>query len=35
MVTIDNQQVNVVTNEKEIEMEQKIIIYTPTFESKP
>jgi hypothetical protein len=33
-VTIDNQQVNVVTNEEEIEMEQRIIIYTPTFESK-
>ncbi len=34
-VTTDNQQVNIVVNEKEIEVEQKIIIYTPTFESKP
>jgi hypothetical protein len=34
-VTIDNQQVNVVANEKEIEMEQRIIIYTPTIEGKP
>jgi len=34
-VTVDNQQVNVVANEEEIEMEQKIIIYTPTFEGKP
>jgi hypothetical protein len=34
-VTIDNQQVNVVANEEEIEMEQRIIIYTPTFESRP
>jgi hypothetical protein len=33
-VTVDNQQVNVVVNEEEIEMEQKIIIYTPTFEGK-
>jgi hypothetical protein len=32
---IDNQQMNVVTNEEEIEVEQRIIIYTPTFESKP
>jgi hypothetical protein len=32
-VTIDNQQVNVV--EEEIEVEQKIIIYIPTFEGKP
>jgi hypothetical protein len=31
-LTIDNQQVNVVANEEEIEMEQTIIIYTPTFE---
>jgi len=34
-VTADNQQVNVVTNEEEIEMKQKIIVYTPTFEGKP
>jgi hypothetical protein len=34
-VTANNQQVNVVTNEEEIEVEQKIIIYTPTFEGKP
>jgi hypothetical protein len=34
-VTTDNQQVNVVTNEEEIEVEQRIIIYTPTFEGKP
>jgi hypothetical protein len=34
-VTVDNQQVNVVANEEEIEMEQKIIIYTPTFKGKP
>jgi hypothetical protein len=34
-VIINNQRMNVVANEKEIEMEQKIIIYTPTFESKP
>jgi hypothetical protein len=34
-VTIDNQQMNVATNEEEIEMEQRIIIYTPTLESKP
>jgi hypothetical protein len=34
-VTVDNQQVNVVANEKEIEMEQRIIIYTPTIEGKP
>ncbi len=34
-VTIDNQyQVNIATNEEEIEMEQKIIIYTPTLEGK-
>jgi hypothetical protein len=34
-VTIDNQQqVNVVENENEIEMEQKIIIHIP-FEGKP
>jgi hypothetical protein len=34
-VTTDNQQVNVVANEEEIEVEQIIIIYTPTFEGKP
>jgi hypothetical protein len=34
-VTIDNQQVNVVANEEEIEVEQKIIISIPTFEGKP
>jgi hypothetical protein len=34
-VTIVNQQVNVVANEEEIEMEQKIIIYTLTLEGKP
>jgi hypothetical protein len=33
-VTIDNQQVNVVANEEEIEVEQRIIIYIPTFEGK-
>jgi hypothetical protein len=34
-VTTDNQQVNVVANEEEIEVEQRILIYTPIFESKP
>jgi hypothetical protein len=34
-VTTDNQQMNVVANEEEIEVEQRIIIYTPIFESKP
>jgi len=34
-VTIDNQQMNVVANEEEIEVEQRIIIYTPIFEGKP
>jgi len=34
-VTTNNQQVNVVANEEEIEVEQRIIISTPTFESKP
>jgi hypothetical protein len=34
-VTTDNQQVNVVANEKEIEVEQRIIIYILTFEGKP
>jgi len=34
-VTTNNQQeMNVVANEEEIEVEQKIIIYTPTLESK-
>jgi hypothetical protein len=33
--TINNQQVNVIANEEEIEVEQKIIIYTPTFEGQP
>jgi hypothetical protein len=33
-VIVDNQQVNVVANEEEIEVEQKIIIYTPTFQGK-
>ncbi len=33
-VIVDNQQMSVVANEKEIEMEQIIIIYTSTFESK-
>jgi hypothetical protein len=34
-VTAYNQQVSVLTYEKEIEVEQKIIIHTPTFEGKP
>jgi hypothetical protein len=34
-VTTINQQVNVVANEEEIEVEQKIIIYTTTSEGKP
>jgi hypothetical protein len=33
-VTTNNQQVNVVTNEEEIEAKQRIIIYTPTFKGK-
>jgi hypothetical protein len=33
-VTTNNQQVNVVANEEEIEVEQRIIIYTLTFEGK-
>ncbi len=33
-VTTDNQKVNVVANEEEIEVKQRIIIYTPTFEGK-
>ncbi len=33
---VDNQQqVNVAANEKEIEVEQKIIIYIPILEGKP
>ncbi len=32
---VDNQQVNVLTNEEEIEMEQRIIIYIPILEGKP
>jgi hypothetical protein len=34
-VIVNNQQVNVVANEDEIEMEQRIIIYTLIFEDKP
>jgi len=34
-VIVNNQQVNVVTNEEEIEVEQRITIYTPNFEGKP
>jgi hypothetical protein len=34
-VIANNQQVNVVANEEEIKVEQRIIIYTPTFEGKP
>jgi hypothetical protein len=34
-VTANNQQVNVIANEEEIEVEQRIIIYTATFEGKP
>jgi hypothetical protein len=34
-VITDNQQVNIVANEEEIEVEQKIIIYTSIFEGKP
>ncbi len=33
-VTTDNQQVNVIANEEEIEVEQIIITYIPTFEGK-
>jgi len=33
-VIVDNQQVNVVANEEEIEVKQRIIIYTLTFEGK-
>jgi len=33
-VSVDNQQVNVVANEEEIEVEQRLIIYTLTFEGK-
>ncbi len=35
MIVNNQQQVNVVANEEEIEMEQKIIIYIHTLESKP
>jgi hypothetical protein len=34
-VIVNNQQVNVVTNEKETKVEQRTIIYTPIFEGKP
>jgi hypothetical protein len=34
-VSTNNQQVNVVANGEEIEVEQIIIIYIPTFEGKP
>ncbi len=34
-MTVDNQQVNVVASEEEIEVEQKIIIYTFILEDKP
>jgi hypothetical protein len=34
-VIFDNQQVDFIANEEEIEMEQRNIIYTPTFEGKP
>jgi len=34
-VTTDNQQVNVVANEEEIEVEQRIIIYTLAFKGEP
>jgi hypothetical protein len=33
-VIVNNQQMNIVANEKEIEVEQIIIIYIPTFEGK-
>jgi hypothetical protein len=33
-VITNNRQVNVVTNEEETEVEQRIIIYIPTFEGK-
>jgi hypothetical protein len=33
-VTTNNQQVNVAANEEEIEVEQKIIIYTLTLKGK-
>ncbi len=35
MTTNNQQQVNVVAKEEKIEVKQKIIIYTPTFEGKP
>jgi hypothetical protein len=31
----NNQQMNVVANEEEIRVEQRIIMYTPTLEGKP
>jgi hypothetical protein len=34
-VTTNNQQMNVVANEEEFKVKQKIIIYTPTLEGKP
>ncbi len=35
-MNVDNQQqMNVVANDEEIEVEQRIIIYTPTLEGKP
>jgi hypothetical protein len=34
-VTANNHQMNVVANEKEIQVEQKNIIYTITLEGKP
>jgi hypothetical protein len=33
-VSVNNQQMNIVANEEEIEVEQIIIIYIPTFEGK-
>ncbi len=34
-VIANNQQMNVVANEEEIGVEQRIIMYTPTLEGKP
>jgi hypothetical protein len=34
-VIVDKQQMNVVTNEEEIKVEQRITIYILTFEGKP
>jgi hypothetical protein len=34
-VTVANQQMNVIAKEEEIEVEQRIIIYTLIFEGKP